>query len=136
MLQSFESFAGRYGFAKVAPLLADVAAVEEGGLVSVTATPDKMEVPSERMTVRVEPLRSLQPPSLPSKGVPKRTSWILPCRSTLTEDPVNLLAPAARHFSCAMVGGSKPRVVLPGRSSQRSIEKKVKPAALKRVSDA
>lgn len=70
MLQSFESFAGRYGFAKVAPLLADVAAVEEGGLVSVTATPDKMEVPSERMTVRVEPLRSLQPTSLPSKGVP------------------------------------------------------------------
>ncbi|KAK9904839.1 hypothetical protein WJX75_003587 [Coccomyxa subellipsoidea] len=47
----------KYGFAKVAPLLADVAAVEEGGLVSVTATPDKMEVPSERMTVRVEPLR-------------------------------------------------------------------------------
>ncbi len=50
--------AGRYGFARVAPLLADVAAVEEGGSVSVTATPEKMELPSESMRVRVEPLRS------------------------------------------------------------------------------
>ncbi|EIE19123.1 hypothetical protein COCSUDRAFT_59606 [Coccomyxa subellipsoidea C-169] len=47
----------KYGFAKVAPLLADVAAVEEGGLVSVSATPDKMELPAERVAVRVEPLR-------------------------------------------------------------------------------
>ena len=49
--------ASRYGFAKVAPLLANVAAVEEGGLVSVTVTPDRMELPSERMSVRVEPLK-------------------------------------------------------------------------------
>ncbi|CAL8464610.1 g4145 [Coccomyxa elongata] len=47
----------KYGFAKVAPLLTHVAAVEEGGLVSVTVTPDRMELPSERMAVRVEPLK-------------------------------------------------------------------------------
>ncbi len=41
----------------MAPLLTNVAAVEEGGLVSVTVTPDRMELPSERMVVRVEPLK-------------------------------------------------------------------------------
>ena len=47
----------RYGFAQVSPLLADVAAVDEGGLVRLTATPARMELPSECLTVRVEPLQ-------------------------------------------------------------------------------
>ena len=47
----------RYGFAKVSPLLADVAAVDEGGQVKITATPVRMELPSERVTLRVEPLQ-------------------------------------------------------------------------------
>ena len=51
------SMCARYGFAQVSPLLADVAAVDEGGLVRLTATPAHMELPSERLTVRVEPLQ-------------------------------------------------------------------------------
>lgn len=42
----------------MAPLLADVAAVEEGGVVAASVTSENMELPSERMTVRVEPMRS------------------------------------------------------------------------------
>ena len=45
----------RYGFAQVNPLLADVAAVD-GGVVRASATPARMELPAERVTIRVEPL--------------------------------------------------------------------------------
>lgn len=51
------SHACRYGLAKVGPLLTDVAAVEEGGTVSVTLSTEHMELPSDRMTVRVDPMR-------------------------------------------------------------------------------
>ena len=47
----------RYGLAKIGPLMADVAAVEEGGSIDVTVSTEHMELPSERMTIRVEPMR-------------------------------------------------------------------------------
>ena len=47
----------RYGLAKIGPLMADVAAVEEGGSIDVTVSTEHMELPSERTTIRVEPMR-------------------------------------------------------------------------------
>ncbi len=41
----------------IGPLMADVAAVEEGGTIDVTVTPEHMELPSERTTIRIDPMR-------------------------------------------------------------------------------
>ena len=49
--------ARRYGLAKIGPLMADVAAVEEGGSIDVTVSTEHMELPSERTTIRVAPMR-------------------------------------------------------------------------------
>ena len=38
------------------PLLADVASVD-GGTVRASATPERLELPAERLTIRVEPLK-------------------------------------------------------------------------------
>ena len=50
----------RYGLANIGPLMADVAAVEEGGTIDVTVTTEHMEWPSERTTIRIEPMRCAQ----------------------------------------------------------------------------
>lgn len=44
--------------------MSDVAAVQEGGTIDVTVTPEHMELPSERTTIRIDPMRQANGPFL------------------------------------------------------------------------
>ena len=46
----------RHVLARANPLLADIAEVD-GGTIDVTLTPERMQLPSERTTVRLAPAR-------------------------------------------------------------------------------
>ena len=73
--------AHRYGLAKVGPLLTDVAAVEEGGTVNVTLSTEHMELPSDRMTIRIDPMRLASDPKLGAR--PSCRPMILAALQTL-----------------------------------------------------
>lgn len=47
----------RYGLQRISPLLSNVAAIQEGGTVDISLTPENLALPAEKTTVRIEPMK-------------------------------------------------------------------------------
>ena len=47
----------RYGLQRISPLLSNVAAIQEGGKIDISLTPENLALPAEMTTIRIEPMK-------------------------------------------------------------------------------
>lgn len=47
----------RYGLQRISPLLSNVVAVQEGGKVQMSFSPEGMALPAEKTSVHIEPMK-------------------------------------------------------------------------------